>query len=301
MISFMDGINMSTGFSRWDKILPGMIVAVLSCAKDISFLSQFSAVGLIALAVSFGVISWEGVKENGLVDRSEILQLNQWPESLSAASSWFGVVVFGYGVTPVIFNIQESMAKPQFIGKSTIIGLGIAYVGYLFASNGIRILFARTHSFDGDVLQALPDSLIALAVRLLMTFVVAVTAPFIVVPCGEMIEGKMGLDSDCLRNRVAVRTLLCSSCTLLAAFVPGFVHIISFVGCFCVSMTGFVYPPLFSLSLKTLRCDMQQKHYLGDAGLLLLGLMTTGITSVMTFRDLVNYSTIKIPDETYNT
>jgi amino acid permease len=128
------------------------------------------------------VISWEGFKDNGWSGFSDTKHLNFWPESLSAASSWFGVVVFGYGVVPFIFTFQDSMANPQFIGLSTKIGLAIAYVGYLFASNFVRILFSRTHTFDGDVLQALPDSPISFAVRLLMTFVVCTTAPFIAVP-----------------------------------------------------------------------------------------------------------------------
>lgn len=129
------------------------------------------------------IISWQGFIDNGWVDMSDTLQLNLWPESLSAASSWFGVVVFGYGIVPVIFNINDSMANPTQIKSATKIGLSIAYVGYLMASNGIRVLFSRTHSFDGDVLQALPpDSPISLAVRLMMSIVVAVTAPFIVVP-----------------------------------------------------------------------------------------------------------------------
>ena len=128
------------------------------------------------------VISWEGFKENGWSGFYDIMELNLWPESLSAASSWFGIVVFGYGVVPFIFTFKESMAKPSYIGLSTKIGLGIAYVFYLFASNGIRILFLHKRSFDGDVLQALPDSPISLVVRLLMVFVVAVTAPLIAVP-----------------------------------------------------------------------------------------------------------------------
>ena len=222
----MDGINISTSFKRWEKILPGAVVAILSCAKDISFLSSFSAVGLALLGIAWVVISWEGVKENGWITFSGILQLNLWPDSLSSASSWFGVIVFGYGVVPVIFNLKQSMAEPHLIKKSTMIGLSIAYMGYLFASDGIRVIFARTHSFDGDVLQAMPDSPITMSVRLLLAFVVAVTAPFIVYPCGELIEGKLSLDSDCLGNRVVVRGLLCANCALLAAFVPGFVHII---------------------------------------------------------------------------
>eukprot|EP00986_Skeletonema_menzelii_P012671 scaffold7123_cov134-Skeletonema_menzelii.AAC.1 len=73
-------------------------------------------------------------------------------------------------------------------------GLTLVFVGYIIISSGVRILFSPSHSFDGDVLQALPtNSWLALIVRLLMTFVVAMTAPLIVVPCGEMIEGKLGI------------------------------------------------------------------------------------------------------------
>lgn len=182
MISFIDGIQKTKDTNKWDEILPGVMVAMLSCAEDISFLSRFSAFGLLTLSLSFGVISYVGLKESDRIDFTDILQLNLWPASVSDASSWFGVVVFGYGVVPVIFNIKDSMLNPQLIGMSTKIGLAIAYLGYIFASNGIRILFSHTYSFEGDVLQALPDSSISIIVRLMMTCVVVVTAPFIVVP-----------------------------------------------------------------------------------------------------------------------
>jgi hypothetical protein len=35
-----------------------------------------------------------------------MLTLNVWPESMSAACSWFGVVVFGFGVAPFVFNLR---------------------------------------------------------------------------------------------------------------------------------------------------------------------------------------------------
>ncbi|KAL7488907.1 hypothetical protein ACHAW6_014500 [Cyclotella cf. meneghiniana] len=286
MFSFIDGIIGNRGSRGYYKVFPSLAVALLSCAQDISFLSKFSVLGLLALALSFGVISWEGLKENGWNGFSDVMELNLWPESLSAASSWFGVVVFGYGVVPFIFTFRDSMAKPSWIGLSTKIGLTIAYVFYLFASNGIRILFLHTHSFDGDVLQALPDSPVSLVVRLLMIFVVTVTAPLVAVPCGEMIEGKLGIRSiDLIYKRVIIRGLLCVICTLLAAFVPGFVNIISFLGCFCVSMTGFVLPPIFCLRLTN-----SAHPGVFDVGLLLVGLITTAVTSAMTFHDLMTYS-----------
>ena len=53
-MSFIDSINQSTGCRGYDKILPSIVVAVLSWADDLSFLSNFSLVGLFALALAFG-------------------------------------------------------------------------------------------------------------------------------------------------------------------------------------------------------------------------------------------------------
>eukprot|EP00804_Cyclotella_cryptica_P015060 CCRYP_000635-RA/>CCRYP_000635-RA protein AED:0.02 eAED:0.02 QI:161/1/1/1/1/0.66/3/916/264 len=54
MMSFIDSINQSTGRRGYDKIIPSIAVAVLSWADDLSFLSSFSVVGLLALALAFG-------------------------------------------------------------------------------------------------------------------------------------------------------------------------------------------------------------------------------------------------------
>ena len=59
------------------------------------------------IMISDSVISWQGYREDGFDGfRHYILTLNLWPESLSAASSWFGVVVFGFGVAPFVFNFR---------------------------------------------------------------------------------------------------------------------------------------------------------------------------------------------------
>ena len=59
------------------------------------------------IMISDSVISWQGYREDGFDGfRHNMLTLNLWPESLSAASSWFGVVVFGFGVAPFVFNFR---------------------------------------------------------------------------------------------------------------------------------------------------------------------------------------------------
>lgn len=85
-----------------------------------------------------------------------------------------------------------------------------------------------------------------------------------------------------IASRRMARIILCAMCILLSAFVPGFVHVISFVGCFCVSCLSFVLPPLFSLKLRK---EVYPKWTI-EAVLLLIGIATTGVTSTMTFQDL---------------
>ena len=290
MTSFIDDIPITTGSRKIDIIIPSVIVALLSCSPDVSFLSKFSIVGLLALALSFSVIVYHGLVENGLTGLQSTLNL--WPSDLTDACSWFGIVVFGYGIVPFILNFQEAMTTPKHIGPAMKMGLILVYFAYIIISSGIRILFSPSHSFDGDVLQALPtNSWIALIVRLLMTFVISVTAPLIVVPCGEMIEGKLGVGKNELYKRIVIRVLLCVLCTGVSAYAPGFVHIVSFIGCFCVSIVGFVLPPLFCIQLRhnktrdMLNSSMDLRSYC-DVFALLIGIITTILTSTMTFSEL---------------
>ena len=107
------------------------------------------------------------------------------------------------------------------------IGLFMVYFGYILISSGIRMLFSPSYSFDDDVLQVLGNDWISLVVRLLMTFVVAVTAPLIVIPCGELIEGRMyGRDQGTsIHKRIIIRVLFCIVCITFSEFVPnGFVR-----------------------------------------------------------------------------
>lgn len=195
------------------------------------------------------------------------------------------------------------MAEPRHINLSLRMGLLMVYVGYVVISNGIRILFSPSYVFDGDVLQAMPSAWISShLVRLLMTLVLSVTAPLIVIPCGELVEGKLvtmlgGEDGKRrqtpTRTRVLVRVPFCLTCMVLSEFVPnGFVHLVSFIGCFCGGTTGLVLPPLFCLQLsKTERTAPRRSGadmaFLCDVMALCLGIAATSVTSYLTFRVLL--------------
>ena len=194
------------------------------------------------------------------------------------------------------------MANPRHINLSLKIGLFIVYIGYVAISNGIRVLLSPSYVFHGDVLQAMPDAWISNIVRILMMFVVSVTAPLIAIPCGEMIEGKLGyaLDGDSrrlsstARGRALVRVPFCLACMIFSELVPdGFVHLLSFIGCFCVATTGFILPSLFRLRLssgireKSTRWSSTDWLFICDSVALFLGVIATCTTSSLTFRELV--------------
>jgi len=184
---------------------------------------------------------------------------------------------------------RDSMHEPSQVNDSLKLGLSMVYFGYVSISNGISILFSPSFTFEGDVLQSMPGTSIALLVRLLFIVVISLTAPLIVIPANELIEGKLGLENS--EHKILVRVVFCLICIGLAEFVTGgFVHVVSFIGCFCVSLTSFVLPPLFVLQLSS-----QQKKtstsidlvMLCDSMVLLLGVISTIITSTLTFQELI--------------
>jgi amino acid permease len=108
----------------------------------------------------------------------------------------------------------------------------------------------------GDILQALPSgSPLTLAVRASMIVVCLVSYPLCLVPASEVIEDML-LDSylqpflcSFTALRLSIRVLLVTTTTLVAAKIPSFVLVVSLIGCFCVGIVSFVFPPLFHYRL----------------------------------------------------
>ena len=112
MMSFIDDCPFTSWTRRVLKAISSALVIILSCAPNVGFLSKFSGLGLIAVALSFVVIAWQGFEQNGMSGlhsshfRSDTEALNLWPESLSDTSVWFGCTVFSFGVVPFIYHFR---------------------------------------------------------------------------------------------------------------------------------------------------------------------------------------------------
>ena len=217
-----------------------------------------------------------------------------WPQSLSGISHWFGIVVFGYGIVPLTYNLQESMKQPdRIVGASALSLLGVA-VTYIVMGVGLYALFPHLES---DVLHELPSTgLLPIVTRLAMTGTVLVTAPLLIVPCSELLEGKFFVDhsSD---HRAAVRFGVVGVGVVVAVLLPSFVEVLSFVGCFCVATVSFILPPLLHLRLvylahvrdkdaaATTRRRLNKTEVVVDAVLLVWGIVATVISSICTLRN----------------
>jgi hypothetical protein len=279
-MSFLQHTPFSTGTLTLDAIGISVLIGLLSIVPDMGYLAKASATGLTVLFLTFCVIAWYG-DYKGMV-------WNWWPQDgMTGVSTWFGCVVFGFGVVPLTFNMQEAMEEPsQMIGASF---QGFAAVAVTYAVLGLGLLLLYP-DVDGDVLQELPTTgFFPTAVRLAMVVVVMVTAPLLVVPCGELLEGKIVVPETTMLLRVVVRLGICLLCSFISVFVPGFVDVLSFVGCFCVALVSFVVPPLLHVVLmeqSSTPTVLFKRARLLDLIMLVWGISATIITSVYTLKNM---------------
>jgi len=260
VISFLSDTPLTMG-SLGDALVVATCMALLSLVPDLGYLSKASAIGLVVLAGTFAVITAYGVwgehttttthdsDEQYTGDSATNSGLTLWPSSIASLSRFFGIVVFGYGVVPLTFNFQESMREPHRMVEATFIALSLVGVGYCVLGVGLLILFGKV---QGEILHELPHSgLIPTVTRLAMASVCIMTAPLIIVPTGELVEAKFQITQR--HHQAMVRGSVCGFSALVAVLLPTFVQVLSFVGCFCVGLTGFCVPPLFHLRLLYLQ------------------------------------------------
>jgi hypothetical protein len=279
-MSFLQHTPFSTGTLTLDAIGISVLIGLLSIVPDMGYLAKASATGLTVLFLTFCVIAWYG-DYKGMV-------WNWWPQDgMTGVSTWFGCVVFGFGVVPLTFNMQEAMEEPSRMIGASFQGFAAVAVTYAVLGLGLLLLYPDV---DGDVLQELPTTgFFPTAVRLAMVVVVMVTAPLLVVPCGELLEGKIVVPETTMLLRVVVRLGICLLCSFISVFVPGFVDVLSFVGCFCVALVSFVVPPLLHVVLteqSSIPTGLFKRARLLDLIMLVWGISATVITSVYTLRNM---------------
>jgi amino acid permease len=306
ILSFMGATPFTTGEKLLDGTILGLILVPFCIVDDMSALSKLSRLGLIVLGFTMAVVAWYGIighHDIESVDESigsgesddknyneNTSPFNLFPlNGIEGVSKWFGCVVFSFGVVPLTFNFRESMAEPEKLPQTAMISMTI--VGVCYTIIGISFLYLFPN-IDDDLLAELPSTgLIATVTRIAMIIVVMASTPLLIVPCAEIIEGKImksenGQGRRSRKGMIIIRTFILLGTVSVAAKLPDFVSVLAFVGCFAVSMVSFVLPPGLHLLL------LGQGFHDGpggtayplwsricDVSMLLIGFLTTIITT----------------------
>lgn len=274
IVSFLQGTPLTTGSFVLDTILTSIVIAGIATVPNMGYFYKVAAAGLIVLGTTFLAIACYG----GQVTFSG---WHLWPKNgLAGASHWFGCVVFSYGVVPLTYNFHEGMAEPQRLVAAASLALSGVAIAYIVIGCGLLLLYPAV---SGDIMGELPTGVIPTIIRLAFVTVIVLNSPLLLLPCGQLVEGKIVAMTGILnttRLQGIVRFTICIICMATSIAVPAFVVVLGFVGCFSMSIVGFVFPPLFFLWLsKSSRCRPQT---IMDILMLLWGVATTVISTTYT-------------------
>jgi len=311
ILSFAEATPFTTGGKMLDGIILALILVPLCIVDDMSALSKLSRLGLIILGLTMAVVGWYGLAGHhdieyayagdtidggeNYVDNYDANKspFNLFPlNGIEGVSKWFGCVVFSFGVVPLTFNFRESMAEPEKLPQTALISMLLVGVCYIIIGVSFLYLFPNV---ENDILAEIPSTgLLATGVRLAMIVVTMATTPLLVVPCAEIIEGKImkNEDGQTIRSKklmIIIRTFLLLVTVSVAIKLPGFVSVLAFVGCFAVSTVSFVLPPALHWLLLSqgIHDGPGGKDYslwssIRDLSILLVGLLTTIVTTWFT-------------------
>mmetsp|Transcript_45086 Transcript_45086/g.48790 ORF Transcript_45086/g.48790 Transcript_45086/m.48790 type:complete len:499 (-) Transcript_45086:88-1584(-) len=300
ILTFADATPFTTGTKLIDGIILGFLLVPLCIVDDMSALSKLSRLGLIVLGCTMFVIGFYGVsgyESNKYTDDSKSVvfvnnsnnQFSLFPlNGIEGVSKWFGCVVFSFGVVPLTFNFRDSMKEPEKLPQTAMISMSL--VGVSYAVVGIVFLYLFPH-IEEDLLSEIPShGMIATSTRCAMIIVTMATTPLLIVPCAEIIEGKIMNNEDgqtkSKKLMIITRSFLSLGTVVAASKLSSFVSVLAFVGSFIVSTVSFVLPPALHWLLLRQgvgggegRAPFPMCSRLCDLSMLLIGLATTIITT----------------------
>jgi hypothetical protein len=267
-----------------DGLICASIMAVISLVPHVGHLSWVSASGLLILLGTFAVIAGYGINDYNGPHQDTMLSALQaiplLPASLTGVSHLFGIAVFSFGVAPLTYTFQSSMQHPQKIISTTCIALSLTSICYIILGVGMLLCYPN---LTGDLLHELPaKGLLPILTRLAMVWVCIMTAPLLIIPCSELIEGKWQI-----QKQAALRFGICLTAVFVAICMPSFVQVLALVGCACVGLVGFCLPPLFHLKLSAPSRDYvshQTSTWVLDTIMLTWGVAVTILSTYYTFQ-----------------
>ncbi|GKY91616.1 hypothetical protein MPSEU_000133500 [Mayamaea pseudoterrestris] len=282
-ITFLGDTPFTTKSSLLDGMICSSIMALISLVPHVGHLSWVSASGLLVLLGTMGVIAGYGFKDLSTASNTlSFTTIPLLPVSVTGVSHLFGIAVFSFGVAPLTYTFQSSMQHPVKMVPATCVALSLTSICYVLIGVGMLLCYPN---LQGDLLHELPShGWLPVLTRLAMVWVCIMTAPLLIIPCSELLEGKWQVRKS---NVAALRCIICLAAVFVAICMPSFVQVLALVGCACVGLVGFCLPPLFHLRLSSAHREYvshQTSTWVLDTVMLTWGVGVTLLSTYYTFQ-----------------
>uniref|UniRef100_A0A7S1XNH0 Amino acid transporter transmembrane domain-containing protein n=1 Tax=Phaeomonas parva TaxID=124430 RepID=A0A7S1XNH0_9STRA len=235
-----------------------------SLYRDVSFLVPYSKAGLGVLGFVLACMFYMGFSQGG--DRNVPLDAHTLlPTSFNDFAAYFGVAVFCFGGTPLMFPVKDGMRRSmqhRFKDANCAALMGAALL-YAIVGCGLGYIFQEKGGVPQNVLQSLPPTtelaggdlrtLLATCMRLGYLAVTLLSFPLTFVALAGMVEDRVSAGSSepagHFIQRELIRLLLLAAVALFAILIPEFGLVVSLLGCFSVTILSFALPPFFLMRI----------------------------------------------------
>jgi len=173
-----------------------MLAVPVLMMTDVSSLTQFSVAGLVMLLVGVAAIILFGIGDYGAAALSPsthpvtLQSLHLWPGSLNDYSTFIGIATFSFGMSSLVFPIEESMKFRSEFNRAAVLALSFVWLVYSFMGIGVSLLFVHDpKGIASNILENLPQrSIAADVVRVSFAIVCLLTFPLAFIPPVAMME-----------------------------------------------------------------------------------------------------------------
>jgi solute carrier family 36 (proton-coupled amino acid transporter) len=151
--------------------ISGLIVLPFSCAKNLSFLSATSLVGLVCLFISIAVLVafglYAALDDNYTSLPNSEVSLTLFPQSTTAVTTFTGIGIFCFGLCTFAFPVEESMADKSKFPKAVCYSMAVVCGFYVLMGDVVAMIYAHdAKGIQENILENLPEySVTAITVR----------------------------------------------------------------------------------------------------------------------------------------
>ncbi|XP_012155894.1 proton-coupled amino acid transporter-like protein CG1139 [Ceratitis capitata] len=269
-------------WSVWDsriymccEILP---LCLIYCVPNLKSLVPFAMVANFSLSIGFGIIFYYMFTNlQPFEDLKAMQDLRLYP-------LFIGSTLFAFEAPGLVVSIEANMKKPQsYVGLTGVLSVGIFFVVLLQLVFGLFGYWRYGEAIKSAILQSLPyDEILSNTARVIFAFSMYISHPLqgyvpIDVMWNNWLKAKVP-ESKAFVLELLFRLCLAILSVLLAVAWPNLTLILSFVGAFCLSFLGLIFPAIIDISIRYEKGYGPLKIYLLLSVIVILFGVVGGIT-----------------------